>query len=215
MKTPTKYKKLFLDIKNKAKLNNVKITVSKNKTLPYPIGKFDCHGFFVINGGYPKGELGIATGDGIKEWIKILIHESCHMDQFIENDINWVHNFIYDETNNKIKESVDLLDEWIKGREMSSKLVTQLVDACLSVELDCERRAAEKIKKYNLDIDVEQYIQQANSYIYFYRFLEESRASYKKTPYQIKKVWSKMPKHFNNDYSTVPDEFKKLFSKLL
>jgi hypothetical protein len=215
MKVPQKYNKIFSDIMDMARKNDVKVTISEDDELPYPIGGFEVHGFFVTNGKYPKGELGIATGDNSSEWIKVLIHESCHMEQMIEQDLNWTNNFIYDGKYNKIKESLDLLEEWISGRNFSKSIIKELASSALNVELDCERRSAEKIKKYGLDINVEEYIQQSNSYIYFYRFIEESRMWYEKTPYQTKEVWSKMPKSFNNDYSVISDEMKKLFYTLL
>jgi hypothetical protein len=215
MKIPAKYKKIFSDTMNKARENGIKVTISKKKSIPYPIGKFPVHGFFSINAGYPKGELGIAIGDGVNEWIKVLVHESCHMDQLIENDCAWTNNFIYDCKDNKIKESVDLLDEWTKGRDFSKSIIKDLTNSILSVEFDCEKRSATKMEKYNLDINVEEYIQQSNSYIYFYRFLEHSRTWYTKTPYQIKRVWSKMPKTFENDYSKVPIEYKSIYKTLL
>lgn len=215
-KLPKKYQQIASDIFEAAKKNGVKIKTSKKDTLPYPIGDMGAvHGFFVINGKYPKGELGIALGDGPKETIKTLIHESCHMDQFVSGEYAWSDTFLYDCKDNKIKESVDLIDEWINGRELSDSVLNDVINCSLNVELDCERRSAEKIKKYNLDIDIEEYTQQANSYIYFYRFIKETRAWYKKTPYQVKKVWSIMPKTFNNDYSFVPEEYKKAYRKLL
>jgi len=215
MKIPEKYRLVVHDILTKAAKYNIKVTIAEEKTLPYPIGDFPVHGFFVVNGKYPQGELGVAIGDPPNEWIKVLIHESCHMDQFVDNVKAWTNNFIYDCKTNKIKESIDLIDEWVTGREFSKSILKDLTSSALNVELDCERRSAKKIKKYNLDINIEEYIQQSNSYIYFYRYLEESRKWYKKTPYQTKKVWSKMPKTFNNDYSIVPEEFKPLFKKIL
>lgn len=214
-KIPKKYQAIAQDIFEKAESNGVKLVISKKNGMPYPIGGDEVHGYFVVNGGYPKGELGIALGDGPNEWIKTLIHESCHMDQFIDGEYAWTDNFIYDAKDNKVKESVDLIDEWVRGRDLSKEILKEIVDLSLSVELDCERRSAEKIKKYNLDIDVEEYTQQSNSYIYFYRHILETRAWYKKSPFQVKSVWSKMPKTFNNDYSVVPEEYKKLYKKIM
>ncbi len=168
MKIPAKYKKILSDIMDKAQQNNVKVTISKEKHIKYPIGGFPVHGYFAINAGYPNGELGISTGDGLEEWIKVLIHESCHMDQFIENDYVWTNNFIYDCKDHKIKESIDLLDEWTNGRNFSKSIITDLTNSVLNVELDCEKRSAEKMKRYNLDINIDVYTQQSNSYIYFY-----------------------------------------------
>lgn len=215
MKVPFKYKKLVSDILNKAELKNIKITISKEKDIPYPISNSPVSGFFVINGRYPNGELGIATGEDFTEWIKVLIHESCHIDQFLEQDFNWTNNFIYDCKDNKIKESIDLLEEWTDGRDFSKSIIKDLIDSCLNIELDCEIRAIKKIKKYNLDIDIENYIKQANSYIYFYRFLENYKTWFTICPHYIKKIWTKMPSHFDNDYSTVPEEYKKLFKTII
>jgi hypothetical protein len=64
-------------------------------------------------------------------------------------------------------------------------------------------------------VNVEEEIQKANSYILFYTFIKEVRKwnTPGKAPYQVKEVWSKMPKTFNMDYFTVSSEISELYKK--
>ena len=98
-----------------------------------------------------------------EDWIEILVHESCHMDQFLEDDPLYTHPLVKDFD---IWDS-SLLKHCPEKAEEAFKVWTEM-------EIDCDIRSVKKIKKYNLPIDVDEYIRRANcyhqSYYYFHKF---------------------------------------------
>jgi hypothetical protein len=153
--------------------------------------------------------LTVYTTDKIDEWLPIFVHESCHKDQFLEKTDIW---------NNRIGDSYDALeifDMWIDRHvELKKHQMRPVLDNIIQVELDCERRAVEKIKKQNLDINISEYIQKANVYIWYYHAAAYERAYTKRiSPIANSKVWTKMPLDFNNNYSKISSKMLKLFLK--
>ena len=125
------------------------------------------------------------------DWLYILVHESCHVDQYL-----YAHDKMWLAKGN----SYDQLDMWLHHKK--DRYIKQHLDNVRDLELDCEKRAAKKIKKYNLPIDVKEYVQRANAYIYFFTYLYHSRKwpSAKKSPYAQPAIWQKMPTHFKKSY---------------
>jgi hypothetical protein len=68
------------------------------------------------------------------------------------------------------------------------------------MELDCEKRSVAKIKQFKLPINIKEYIQKANAYIFFYRALSKTRkwTTKDKSPYTVEAVWKKMPSKLLN-----------------
>lgn len=198
--------KVVQDITKKAEDNGVQIILEPTPTIPYAVGDFPCAGYFVS---YGRPTLAVATGKPLKDWIMVLVHESSHMDQWLEGSKAWTNNFVDG------KESVDYIDEWLSGKEMTEEEIDDLISRSIDVERDCEMRTIEKVKEYNLPVNVDEEIQKANSYILFYRMLKITRKWNKpgKAPYQIKEVWSQMPKTFYMDYSEVPEDLQELYLK--
>lgn len=172
------------------------------------IGGMDVNGYF---GDKPRPTLAVACGQPIDKWLPLLVHESCHMDQFLEKSPCWI-----DATINEV-ETVSLIDLWINRQiELLDWQLTNIADRSLMVELDCEKRSVEKIKKYDLPIDTVEYTKKANAYIYFYLVLRETRCWYPggREPYNVEPVWSVMPDHFDNDYTQLPVEIRNAFKVL-
>lgn len=198
--------KILSDIREKAKQHNVRLILNNTKSVKYPGSGFLASGYF-IDYGHPT--LAVAMNNPTSEWIMVLLHESSHMDQWIEKSPFWTKSFI------KGRESVDYLDEWINGKELTKKQLKNVIKRSREVEWDCEMRTIEKAKKYGLPNNLENEIKKANSYIWLYTLLEDTRKWTKsgKSPYKVKQVWSKMPKTFNIDYNTMPEDVKKLYLK--
>ena len=198
--------KLVQDTKNTADEHGVKIIFENTLTVPYAVGGFPCSGYFVD---YGNPTLAVAMGKPVDQWVMVLAHESSHMDQWIEKSSAWTNNFVNG------KESVDYIDEWCNGKDISEEELNDLIKRSIGEEWDCERRTIEKAKEYNLPINIKEEAQKANSYILFYTMLKETRKWNKpgQAPYQIKEVWSQMPDTFDMDYSVVPDEIKELYLK--
>lgn len=196
--------KLLEDTKKRAEEKGVKVIIQDTLTVPYAVGGFPCSGYFVD---YETPTLAVAIGKPVNEWTMVLAHESSHMDQWSEGAPEWKDNFVNG------KESVDYIDEWCSGKDFSEEELDDFVKRSIAVERDCEMRTIQKAKEYQLPINIDEETQKANSYILFYTMIKETRKWNKpgRAPYQIKEVWSQMPKTFDMDYSVVPENLKKLY----
>jgi hypothetical protein len=196
-KIPNSVKEFIIYTLQFAKQKRVKVIFSRSRLIK------KCNGFFETK----PNVLAVACGQEFNKWFSIFIHESSHMDQWAESSSLWTHE----------KNDSAALDSWIEGKkELSNKELQVCIDRIRDLELDCERRAIQKIKKWNLPIDTETYIKKANSYVFFYNFLKENRAWYKKgkEPYNNEEVWMNAPGHFNGDYSSIPRKLKIAYKNL-
>jgi hypothetical protein len=195
--------KIFLKhIRKKCKEYNVKLVLKNTKKIKLSDN--------IYVGGYfwdepDKYELACALKN--PEYLNLLVHEYSHMEQWVENSSIW-----------KDAKYVTHVDEWLEGRDIRD--IDQKIDRVKMFELDCEKRALENIKKFNLPINTKMYIKKANSYILFYNYLKESRKWSKpgKAPYAPKnnELWSLCPTRFMSDsyYETIPKKIYKKFVEL-
>lgn len=147
-------------------------------------------GFFVET---PRPTLAVATGKPLDEWLPILVHEACHMDQWAEGAPEWAANTLADG-----REAVDWLDEWCAGgRELAAPVLDDVIDRAMAVELDCERRVLAALEQFGLPIDRAEYAQRANAYVHFYRHVARIRRwnPPDQAPYQLEAVWRTAPTH--------------------
>jgi hypothetical protein len=119
------------------------------------------------------------------EWISTLLHEACHLDQFLKGPSVWTPD----------DQALHIVEAWIDGKKMTKQKRNKGFKNALALELDCEKRTIQKIKKYKLDIDIKDYIKKANSYLFAYTHALHERHWYKQ-PYENKKIYSKMPDKF-------------------
>lgn len=161
-----------------------------------------CSGYF----GDEPLELVVACGKPSRDWLKILVHETCHRDQWAENSRWWRYKVDgYD--------PLIWLHEWLSGEtNLRGKKLSDVLTGSAMIELDCEKRSVEKIKKYELPIDLWEYRKKANAYVWFYQAMRYTRRWYAKgkSPYQVEAVWKAMPNDFDNDYTRIPKKFKDL-----
>ncbi len=136
------------------------------------------------------------------DYLEILVHESCHLDQYFEDAELW-----------DACEKSDDVDNWIEGKEYAN--IESLIKAVKNLEIDCEVRAVAKIKKYNLPINISEYTQKANAYIWFHNYLYLKRFWPKPetAPNNLKIIWETMPKKFLNNYDVLPKKIHNLFDK--
>lgn len=126
-------------------------------------------------------EIRIATKMPLEEWFPIYVHETCHVDQSIERK----------EWHAKLENCVGRLDRWLEGKPV--KGINSSIDGVIELEWDCECRTVKKIKKYNLPVDIDDYIQKANAYIIGYNWTRVNR-KWCKHSYTKESVWNSMPK---------------------
>lgn len=179
------------------------ISANLENTKSVQLGNLKVNGYFSEE----DKSFAVAIKKPIDEWLPIFVHETCHRDQWSEQTRIWTQTV-------RGCEPIAILDLWL-SEVVELKPITQyqMIMGALKVELDCEKRSAKKIKKWKLPIDVKEYAQKANSYIYFYHMLGATRKWYDigTEPYNIEEVWKEMPDHFNNDYTKLPTMYKTLF----
>lgn len=155
----TKNEKTFLsDLTCKCLENNISLVLKNQKKINKCSGYFD------------EKTLAAALKcfDGRRDEVMgVIVHESCHMDQFLEKIPLW-YDPIFNEG--------DLWEEYNNKKINKSKKLELFMKKLLEIELDCEKRAVEKIKKYDLPLDIPEYIQRGNIYLYAYRVFYEYRA---------------------------------------
>ena len=189
-------------VKNKCKEHNVKLILKNTKKIK--IWEKTYVGGYFNDISTTKGELVCAAKHS--EYLNLLVHEFSHMEQWIEKTPLWENT------------DTGAVDEWLNGKNI--KFIKNKIDKIKYMELDCEKRAVKNIKKHNLSVNIETYIQKANSYILFYNYLKETRQWSKpgNAPYSLKnkELWSLCPTKFMPDsyYEKIPKRIYKKFVEL-
>lgn len=116
------------------------------------------------------------------------VHESCHVDQFL-NKAKVFQEYILDGLDDE-----NFPENYFKG-EFSCKIKSKkFFNNILKMELDCEKRAIRKIKKYKLNINPITYTKQANLYMYYHVFMWKNKKELKGIEYKNPIFLGKMPK---------------------
>jgi hypothetical protein len=191
------YLKFKEDLQKDCKKHGIKLKLIKKPTVPYSNNKkIQISGYFDSY----NMELVVATGKEMIEWIEILIHESCHLDQFVEDSKVWNSND-YDGTDGSA-----LIDLWLNRTiELKPYKLNKMINDIIYLERDCDLRAIEKIKKYGLEdvIDLERYCQKSNAYHLSYIAVKRLRKWNKrlKAAYQVEEVLHSFPKHISDKFT--------------
>jgi hypothetical protein len=179
-------------VKEECKKHKVKCVLKNTSYLK--IEGITCSGLF-----YPEGKLVVAMKSPMA--YEILLHEYCHMTQWIEQTEEW---------KNHQKINPDQFSGWLNGTPCRN--IKKYIKWIIDVELDNEKRAVKMIKKINLDfIDINLYIKKANAYVQFYNWVLKNRKWSKpnKPIYKSEAVLSLVPSKFNMDYSKISDKLNK------
>ena len=211
VRIPKEYSAFITDVRKRAKKHGVKFLINKHQNF------VECGG--IRSNGYFSDEdpVTLAVGMGsrpLHQWFIILLHESCHMDQWIEQTDVWNSCTI----GTGEWDTMAIIDLWINEVvELSVNQRNDYIRRSFEVELDCEKRAAAAIEKWNLPIHVPQYIQKANAYVTFYKIIQKSRKWYKigKEPYHMRKIWKQMPTEFVEWETPVPKRIRDLYEEIL
>ena len=140
------------------------------------IGKIKCNGMF------DEKQIAVATKNDLEFWLGILVHESCHMDQYLEMTKLWA----------QIDPYIMAVDAWINDPDYRIRNKDEAFRKVVELELDCERRAVKKIKEYSLPISVKEYIKGANSYLFAYEIAKKRREWFQ-NPYKNPEIYKNMP----------------------
>lgn len=184
---------------DKCRRNNIKIYVPKARHVP--LGQGTVAGYFDDE----NQIFAVAYYRSINHWLPVFVHETCHMDQWLEQIPEWNVSI------NGI-DAMELLEDWLSLTiELDQETKATVFKHIIDIELDCERRSVEKIKKYNLPINIQTYIKKSNAYVWSYRLVQQTRVWEHSAAYEFPKVWRKMPAHFDNEYNILPDNISQIF----
>ena len=158
-----------------------------------------------------SNRMAISIGKPVDKWLNTLVHESCHFDQWVQNCKEWRDMMAY-----KPDACTQLFDYWVDGnKKITKEHAMKIVGVMRDLELDCERRTIEKIKKYKLPIDTKEYAKGAGAYIMFYNYIGKYKKWYKigKEPYNNKKIRKLMPTNLRGKYHILIPKLEKLFKE--
>lgn len=194
--------------------NNIKYTPRGTSSLVYN-GNSSQGLFGEIDSPHYLAELEIATDLPYEDWFPVLLHESCHVDQFLESSPHWLGYYVIHD--GERLDGVDIIDSWISGSNIPQDALWKATDASIAVEWDCEQRALVKIREWNLPLDPEEYAQKANAALYQYRMAVKLRRWPPEgfTPYMVPEVWMRMPRRLYQlaRYRNVPKRLEAVMRK--
>lgn len=196
---PNSFDTFIQDTVKTAKDNGIKIRLSAKKVVyADEHDKIGSSGYFSSE----IPELAIATKrKNPNDWLLLMIHESCHMDQFLENKVAW----------DRTMYSYQHFFDWIDGNnDLQEHEIQTAIDDVIATELDCERRSVEKIKRYGLPVDIEMYKKKANSYLYAIRFFGNCRR-WLNDIYSDNDVWTIAPVNFKKKYDKIPSKLLRAY----
>lgn len=151
--------------------------------------------------------LTVGINKPLNQWFSTLVHESCHFDQWRENCKAW-RDYYADSCSDNILDKI-LSGEVVLSEEENKRYFAISRD----LELDCERRTIDKIRKYNLPIDIKEYTRSAAAYILFYNYVAKYKKWYiiGKEPYNTKELIAVMPDTLDGDFSKLEPALEPLF----
>ena len=126
-------------------------------------------------------------------WLGILMHEYCHLTQWVENCDAWRETLKYD----------DSVLDWVGGKR--TKNIQANIKATQAMEADNERRTLRLIQELDAPIDVIDYAKRANAYIHFHNVIANERAWYKEPGALYKpEILEHCNTTIDNDFSKTP-----------
>lgn len=190
----------IIDLQN----SNATINFVKKKLLYIEDEGIKSSGYFQISNKKPF--LACAIGSDITEWLPVFVHEYCHFLQWKKGLKVWTQS------------EYITLDQIVKIQSNKSIKLDEMVRILgdlRNLELDCEKRTVEIIRKYRLPIDIKTYIKKANAYVFFYTHIQQYRqwASGPKSAYNNQEILENISSRFYSNYEVIPKKLKGLYDK--
>lgn len=148
-------------------------------------------------------EFTVAMGGSFRGSMSVYVHEYGHYLQWLDDTSIW-----HDE------DHVTPFFNWLEGEQ--DTITKKQVYGAQMLELDCEKKAVELIKDFDLPINLDWYIKCANAYLFSYNSIYKRRKwTAKKSCHRVKKIYDMMPTHFlpKHEYKTLPPKFDELVDK--
>ena len=170
--------KLISDIMTKCIKNGINFRLEYTDQVDQE--NIPCSGYF------DEQTLAVATKkEKMQDWLDILVHESCHLDQFLSGPKVWMED----------EQTLFIVEGWIHGKNFTKKKLENGFKNTIALELDCEKRTVAKMQKYGIRFNKKQYIQKANSYLFSYTYAYVNKVWYPK-PYENPEIYNHMPSKF-------------------
>lgn len=191
------FKEFVSYVKSECKKSNIQVYLSKGKRVKIAPGVFS-------TGYFDEHKLAVATKIDLDRFKGTFVHEFCHFLQWRENDPSYIDSTL--DNNNKI-DIYELFEEWLSyDSEISDEDLDEIVAKIILMEKNCEQRAIKLMRKFDLSIDVDKYIKEANAYLYYHHIVKHERQWYncqKKPPYYNQEVIDIMPDTLNVNHLAI------------
>lgn len=163
-----------------------------------------CFGFF--------DEKQIRVGKRNPRWLEVLAHEYSHF-------IQWVNGSkLYSLCFGPMANYATIVEDWLHGKDFEMRRVRKAFNTLRSMERECEMLTVAVFRKFNLNVDIERYKQEANCYIYMHHLMEANRLRFSKfrkdplKPHYIRK----MPSSFRSQsHNTMPKTIERVLMKCI
>ena len=154
----------------------------------------------------------LAVGTRTPDWPAVFVHEYVHMCQWSDGDKVWQDL----EVNGK--DIVEVTDNWVAGNiELDYVTLVDYYQKIVRLEAFAESTTVSLLSQYEHNINLIDFIREANSYILFYKFLPTCRSWWKlgSAPYDNRNIWIQFPDTFDIDYEApLSKEYIKLYETL-
>lgn len=143
-----------------------------------------------------------------ENWFQTFVHEYCHFEQFINQTTIWKDSKI---------DGVgcdDILEKFLQDNNNYNDIIKDCCEKIANIELECEMMVLEKIKNHRLNINLDQYARDANSYVCCYYLIPEFGRWMDDKPYSLAYLF---PNTLNIDHRSwalfLKQHYKKIFFK--
>lgn len=192
-------------LRKDAKKSRLELRLSDTELVYAPEDPVPTRGYFL------EDPLILAVGmdTRIGNWLALLLHESCHFDQWREKDPTYKGAHVGKE------DATDLVFRWVGGEDIPLDTVHLAIDLTKECELNCERRVVKKIRQFDLPLDIEEYCKRASAYIHYYNYMKIRRVMYGAgySPYYDTRILDLMPTNLRGRYVRLPQEFLEAYDK--
>lgn len=125
-----------------------------------------------LSGYFDEVQGVICVGRRNSYWLTVLVHEYAHFLQWRDRSEEYVNIRV-----NRM-DSVGIIESWIDGEEYRPSTIRKAFIKARTLEKRCEMKALKLIRRFNLPVNEEFFVRQANSHIYYYHMMEKMRRRY-------------------------------------
>lgn len=149
---------------------------------------------FVIDGYFDDNQMQLGVMKN-RRWLETFVHEYAHFLQWKREERSFAAYYKYD------YDPVRLVEMYVQRRIGYNRKVANAFRVIRRNEAECDRLAANLIRKYNLPIDLDNYRREANLQIVFYHCVEQKRSWNPSHRFYGKQLQNMLPLRIKNSYA--------------